>query len=98
MKSNAIYIHQIVVQNNCIASQVVIPIERITKIAMKEKLYEQLTKISGVYTTEETHLTEKREKWLIIRNKIINTQTKRDIEIIIKNLAVSYFLPSIRTD
>ena len=70
MTLDATYRRQILIQNNFIASQALFPIHGIIKTVMRDKVYEELTKISGVYTVEETHLTKKKGKWLVITSEI----------------------------
>ena len=75
-------------QYNVIASQVAIPIHRISKTVTKKKVNKKLNKVSGIYSIKRTHLTKKRGTWPVITNKIKKTQTKRDIEKIINNLTL----------
>ena len=53
---NSIYRRQIIIQNNFITSTVVIPEHGITKKAIKERLYNRLIKLSGVYGIEKKPL------------------------------------------
>ena len=62
----------------------VIPIHGVTKSAVKKKVAENLLKVVGISRLEETHISELKEKWLVVKNKACKSQVKREVERILK--------------
>ena len=69
MTSVATYRHQTVLQNNYIVSMVIIPIHKVTKSAMKEKVEIRLLQVAGISRVVETHMTGVKIKWLVLTDK-----------------------------
>ena len=55
----------------------IIPIYRVTKIAMTDKVQEKLRQVAGISGVEETHLTLDKGKWLVVTNKACKTKSKK---------------------
>ena len=82
------YMHQIKLQNNCIASMTIIPIHGVTKTAMKKKVKEIRLNEAGIYRIEETRMIEQKGNWFVVRNKPFKQQVKWKVELILREITL----------
>ena len=86
--------HQIKLQNNCIASMTIIPIHGVTKTAMKNKVEEILFNEAGISRIEETRMIEQKGNWFVVRNKAFKQQVKRRVEQILRETTLQIMYPT----
>ena len=72
----------------------IIPSHGVTKSAMRKKVEEKLLKVAGISRLEETHMTELKDKWLVVTNKECKTQVKREAERILKGVTLQIMNPT----
>ena len=71
----------------------VVPIHRISKEGMKDKTQEKLIQIPGIRSIEETYLTEKNGKWLLLTSKRDKEQVKKEAEKILNGITLKLMTP-----
>ena len=62
---------------------------------MKHKVEDKLNKIPGIKSIEETHLTERNGKWLLLTTKVNKENVKREVEEILHGLKLKLMNPGL---